>query len=46
VPAVTIPWATGPNGLPLGVQVIGRVGDDARALACAHWLQASGQPPI
>ncbi len=46
VPAVTVPWATGQHGLPLGVQVIGRVGDDARALACAHWLQASGQPAI
>jgi Asp-tRNA(Asn)/Glu-tRNA(Gln) amidotransferase A subunit family amidase len=46
VPAVTVPYATGPNGLPLGVQVIGRVGDDARALACAHWLQASGQPAV
>jgi Asp-tRNA(Asn)/Glu-tRNA(Gln) amidotransferase A subunit family amidase len=46
VPAVTVPWGNGPQGLPLGVQVIGRVGDDARALACAHWLQASGQPAI
>jgi len=46
VPAVTVPWTSGPHGLPLGVQVIGRVGDDARALACAHWLQASGQPAI
>jgi amidase len=46
VPAVTVPFATGPLGLPLGVQVIGRVGDDARALACAHWLQASGQPAV
>lgn len=46
VPAVTIPWASGPNGLPLGVQVVGRVGDDARALACAHWMQATGEPAI
>jgi Asp-tRNA(Asn)/Glu-tRNA(Gln) amidotransferase A subunit family amidase len=46
VPAVTVPWSTGPNGLPLGLQVIGRIGEDARTLACAHWLQASGQPPI
>jgi amidase len=46
VPAVTIPWTPGPNGLPLGVQVVGRVGDDARVLACAHWMQASGQPAI
>lgn len=46
VPAVAIPWASGPNGLPLGVQVVGRVGDDARALACAHWMQATGEPAI
>jgi hypothetical protein len=26
--------------------VISRVGDDGRALACAHWLQASGQPAV
>jgi len=29
----------GPLGLPLGVQVVGRIGDDARTLACAHWVQ-------
>ena len=33
--------------LPLGVQVVGRPGDDARALRAAHWIeqqlnQASG----
>jgi Asp-tRNA(Asn)/Glu-tRNA(Gln) amidotransferase A subunit family amidase len=39
VPAINIPCLTGPNGLPVGVQVIGRIGDDARALAVAEWLQ-------
>ncbi len=38
-PCVHVPLTTGPNGLPLGVQVVGRVGDDARALACAHWIE-------
>jgi Asp-tRNA(Asn)/Glu-tRNA(Gln) amidotransferase A subunit family amidase len=38
-PAVTIPGGTGPNGLPVGVQVIGRLRDDRRALAVADWLQ-------
>ena len=40
-PCVHVPTATGPNGLPLGLQVVGRIGDDARALACAHWLQSN-----
>jgi Asp-tRNA(Asn)/Glu-tRNA(Gln) amidotransferase A subunit family amidase len=30
----------GPNGLPLGVQLIGRRGDDARLLRTARWLMA------
>jgi Asp-tRNA(Asn)/Glu-tRNA(Gln) amidotransferase A subunit family amidase len=37
-PCITIPAATGPNGLPIGVQIIGRSGDDARMLACADWI--------
>jgi Asp-tRNA(Asn)/Glu-tRNA(Gln) amidotransferase A subunit family amidase len=39
-PAVHVPYGRGPNNLPIGFQVIGRIGDDARTLACAHWLQA------
>ena len=39
VPALNIPCSQGPNGLPVGVQVIGRIGDDARTLAVAEWLQ-------
>ena len=39
VPAMNIPCSTGTNGLPVGVQVIGRIGDDARAVAVAEWLQ-------
>jgi len=38
VPCVTIPVASAPNGLPVGVQVIGAPGSDARTLAAAHWL--------
>jgi Asp-tRNA(Asn)/Glu-tRNA(Gln) amidotransferase A subunit family amidase len=40
VPCVTIPWSTGPNGLPVGVQLIGRKGDDDRVLRVAKWLDA------
>ena len=38
-PAVHVPYGTGPNNLPIGFQVVGRIGDDARTLACAHWMQ-------
>ena len=38
LPAVTIPLLEGPNGLPMGVQVVGKRGNDARLLRTAHWL--------
>ena len=38
-PCVQVPLTSGPNGLPLGVQVVGRIGDDARTLACADWIE-------
>lgn len=38
LPAVTLPLLTGANGLPLGVQLVGRTNDDARLLRTARWL--------
>jgi Asp-tRNA(Asn)/Glu-tRNA(Gln) amidotransferase A subunit family amidase len=38
VPAVSLPLMQGSNGLPIGVQLIGRRGDDARLLRTANWL--------
>ena len=38
VPAITFPGGNGPAGLPLGLQVVGRIGDDKRLLACAEWM--------
>lgn len=38
MPCVNMPGLTGPSRLPIGVQAIGRIGDDARTLAAAHWL--------
>lgn len=38
VPAVSLPLMTGPAGLPLGVQLVGAKGDDARLLRSARWL--------
>ncbi len=37
-PCVNIPVAAGAHGLPVGLQVIGDFGCDARALTAAHWL--------
>lgn len=40
-PCVTVPAGTGPRGLPLGVQVAGRIGDDAAVLGWAEWVRAA-----
>jgi Asp-tRNA(Asn)/Glu-tRNA(Gln) amidotransferase A subunit family amidase len=37
VPCTTSPYATGADGLPLGVQLVGRFGDDERLLAITRW---------
>jgi len=37
-PAVAVPAGKSTNGMPLGIQAIGRIGDDARTLACARWI--------
>jgi Asp-tRNA(Asn)/Glu-tRNA(Gln) amidotransferase A subunit family amidase len=38
-PAVTIPAGRGPGGLPVGVQLVGRIGDDARLMSCALFAE-------
>ena len=38
MPAVTLPLLAGENGMPIGVQLVGKCGDDARLLRTAHWL--------
>jgi Asp-tRNA(Asn)/Glu-tRNA(Gln) amidotransferase A subunit family amidase len=40
MPAVSLPLLKGENGLPLGVQLVGRRGYDARLLRTARWLEA------
>jgi Asp-tRNA(Asn)/Glu-tRNA(Gln) amidotransferase A subunit family amidase len=37
-PAVTLPLLASDNGLPMGVQLVGRHGNDARLLRTANWL--------
>ena len=41
VPCATVPAGTGPNGLPLGIQIVGRRGDDRAVLAWARWVEAA-----
>jgi len=38
MPAITLPLLRAENGMPMGVQLVGRWGDDARLLRTAHWL--------
>ncbi|MFL5282479.1 MAG: amidase [Rhodopila sp.] len=40
VPCVTVPAGSGPKGLPLGIQVVGRRGDDRTTLGWARWVEA------
>lgn len=37
-PCVSIPAYTGPNGMPVGLQVVGPVGSDDRTIALAGWI--------
>lgn len=41
VPCVTVPAGPGRNGLPLGIQIVGRRGDDRAVLAWAQWVAAA-----
>jgi Asp-tRNA(Asn)/Glu-tRNA(Gln) amidotransferase A subunit family amidase len=41
VPCVTVPAGAGPNGLPLGIQIVARRGEDRAALAWAAWVAAA-----
>lgn len=41
VPCVTVPAGEGPNRLPLGIQIVGRQGDDKAVLAWAQWIAAA-----
>lgn len=39
VPCVTLPCGKGPQGLPLGVQLVGAFDADSELLAWAHWAE-------
>lgn len=36
-PSITLPTHRGPKGLPVGIQLVGRIGDDRKLLAAASW---------
>ena len=38
LPAVSLPLLKGEGGMPIGVQLVGACGDDARLLRTANWL--------
>jgi Asp-tRNA(Asn)/Glu-tRNA(Gln) amidotransferase A subunit family amidase len=44
LPAVTLPLMQGEDGLPLGVQLVGARGSDARLLRTARWLVSQVEP--
>lgn len=40
LPCIHLPFASGMDDMPLGLQVVGRFQDDARMLAIARWMHA------
>lgn len=46
MPCVHLPFFTGPQGLPMGLQVVGRRGDDRRVLAMGKWVLNVLRPNI
>lgn len=38
LPCIHLPFATGQHGLPVGLQLVGRHGEDHRLLAVAQWV--------
>jgi amidase len=45
VPCVTLPAVWGESGLPTGVQLVGRIGDDARLIAAALFAERALEEP-
>jgi Asp-tRNA(Asn)/Glu-tRNA(Gln) amidotransferase A subunit family amidase len=40
-PAMTLPSGLGPNGLPLGIQLVGRLERDSTLIRVARWVEAA-----
>jgi Asp-tRNA(Asn)/Glu-tRNA(Gln) amidotransferase A subunit family amidase len=41
MPCVTLPFTRGPNGLPVGIQLVGRQHEDQRLLDIAAWVRGA-----
>ncbi|MEL4403147.1 hypothetical protein AAEJ42_23270, partial [Shewanella algae] len=41
MPCVTLPYGRGPQGLPVGIQLVGQQHEDARLLDIAGWVQGA-----
>ncbi len=39
LPCINVPVLEGPTGLPIGIQILAPLGEDARALTHANWVQ-------
>lgn len=39
LPSATVPTGLGPGGLPIGIQLIGKLGEEAALLAAAKWCE-------
>jgi aspartyl-tRNA(Asn)/glutamyl-tRNA(Gln) amidotransferase subunit A len=39
LPAISIPWTTSKDGVPIAIQLVGRRGDDWRVLSIAQRLE-------
>ena len=39
LPTISLPLLKGPNGMPIGVQVIGKRGNDADLIRVARWVE-------
>jgi aspartyl-tRNA(Asn)/glutamyl-tRNA(Gln) amidotransferase subunit A len=40
MPSISVPWPVEDGGLPIGIQLVGTLGDDARLLNFAHEVEA------
>jgi Asp-tRNA(Asn)/Glu-tRNA(Gln) amidotransferase A subunit family amidase len=40
LPCIHLPFAVAENGLPVGLQLVARFGDDRKMLQAAHWVHA------
>ena len=45
-PAMSVPFGTGADGMPVGVQVMGQQNEDARMTAIARWISGNIAPVV